>query len=317
MVAPRTILYRLRKYQKYLRSFPQNQRAIYFEKLIAQVFAGILNLPLYARDNDDVNVRHRVTWLGSDTGPSAAPPGRMDAVARAYKFHILIEPTMKTGSRQWSQEFAPCIRHGETYLEEQEVAPTNVYVILVLPSLHIDTLLSIRRHSRSRIRVIPLEVANLLDLLNTSVLAFSMRHLELRRLFNKISECVGSSDSIQSFNECSSDLISRWQEEVLRLEKAVYIGVKSYETMKGIGRKYIGTSEILSKLQKHPFVAQYLKMIGERIRPSYIEESLIQQSFASRVGKTLEGEELFCPVPSVDFRNRQEKLVEAVERVCG
>lgn len=316
MVAPRTILRHLRKYKEYLNAFPRNQRSIYFEKLIAQAFAGVLNLPFYSSNNDDVDVKHRLTWWGSDTGPSAAPPGP-DAIARAYGFQILIEPTRKTGSNQWSQEFAACIRHGETYVNQQGLNPTDVYVTLVPSKLHIDTLRSIRQQPRSQLNVIPVEVLSLIDILSTSILAFSMRHLELRRLFTQICDCVDYSSSIRKFHESSRNAISKWQEEVLRLEKGAFIGVKSYEAMRKIGRTFIGTSEILGRLQTHPYVTQYLKIIGERILPDQIQQSLIQQSLASQVGKTLDGEELFCSVPSVDFKGRQEKLIKAVEGVRG
>jgi len=296
--------------------FPENQRSIYFERLIVHTFASILNLPFYSRDNDDANQKHRATWLGSDAGPSAAPPGP-DGVIRAYDFQILTEPTLKEGANQWSQEFAPCIRHGRTYVNQQRLTPTEVYVILVAPKLHVDTFRSIHAQSKSQPNVIPIEVSSLVDILGTSILAFSMRHLELRKLFNQIHNCVRSSNSIRKFCEHSSDAISTWQRHVLRLEKAAFIGVKSYQAMKKIGRNHVGTSEILSRLQTHSYVLQYLKIIGESIQPSYIEESLIQQSLASQVGETQEGEELFCPVPSVDFTGRQQKLIKAVEGARG
>jgi len=312
MVAPRTTLRYLRKYEQYLNTFPRNQRSIYFEKLIAQTFAGILNLPFYSSNNDDVNVRHRVTWCGSDIEPSAAPPGP-DAIARAYEFQILIEPTLKTGSNQWSQEFAASIRHGQDYVNQYGLTPTEVYVTLVAPKLHIDTLRSIRQQPRPQLNVIPIEVSSLIDILGTSIMAFSMRHLELRKLFNQICDCVNFSSSIPKFRESLSDTISRWQEDVLKLERNAFIGVKSYEVMRKIGRGHIGTSEILDKLQRHPLVTQYLKIIDERILPAHIQESLIQQSLASQLGKTLEGEELFCPVSRVDYKSRQEKLIRVVE----
>ena len=313
MLAPRTIYKYLRRYRQYLTQFPLNQRAIFFEKLVSQAFAGILNLPFYSSDNDNVNIKHRVTWCGTSTGPSAAPPGP-DAIAGAYGFHILIEPTLKTGSNQWSQEFAACIRHGVSYINQQNLSTADVYVALVPPSLHTDTLLSIRQQPRSPLNIVPIEVSCLIDILCTSILAFSMRHLELRKLFGLIQKCVDLSTSIRKFHEASRDAISRWQKEILSLEKGAFIGVKSYEAMRKIGRNHIGTSEILCRLQRHPYVIQYLKIIGEKIHPMHIERSLIQQSLASQVGKTLEGEELFCPVPSTDFAGRQIKLTTAVER---
>lgn len=312
MVAPRTVLRQLRSYTRYLTAFPPNQRSIYFEKLISQAFASVLILPLFSSQNDDTSIRYRVTWLGSDIGPTLAPPGP-DAVASAYGFHILIEPTLKTGSNQWSQEFAACIRHGQTFARQQRWDPTDVYVTLVAPMLHIDTLRSIRQHPRSQFNIVPIDIFGLIHILSTSVMAFSMRHLELRNLFNEIYECVHASTTIPAFQRTSREAIKKWQEHVLRLEKEAFIGVKSYEVMRRIGRNFIGASEILDRLQTHPYVSQYLKIIGERIQSSLIQESLSQLSLACQVGRTPDGEELFCPVPRSDFRGRQEKLIEAVE----
>jgi len=312
MVAPRTKLRHLKNYTNYLNNFPPHQRSVCFEKLASESYATILNLPFFSSDNDNPNLKYRVTWLGSDSAHVGAPSGRSDAIACAYGFHILIEPTLKTGSNQWSQEFAACVRHGEAYVAQEGISPDEVYVNLVAPVLHIDTLRSIRRGPRSPIKVIPIEVSMLTTILETSTLAFTMRHLELRHLFNKIWDCVESSSSVSDFQKSSGDEILKWQKEVLRIEKGVFIGFKSYEAMKRIGRKYIGTSEILYRLQKHPYVTHYLKIIGDMILPDYIQESLTQQSFASQIGKTLDGEGLFCPVLNVDFRGRQERLIKAV-----
>jgi hypothetical protein len=109
--------------------------------------------------------------------------------------------------------------------------------------------------------------------------------------------------------------MAQWQKDVLRLEKTVFVGVKSYEAMQKIGRQHIGATEILQKLQKHPVVNRYFKLIGDKVGADAIADALVTHSFAARLGTTYEDEQLFQPVPSVDFKHRGLRLIRAVEEI--
>ena len=85
--------------------------------------------------------------------------------------------------------------------------------------------------------------------------------------------------------------------------------------MKKINRAHIGASEILQKLQKHPFIRQYLKIIGGKLTSDIIEDSLISQSLASRLSRTPDGESIFGPIPYEDFKGRGLRLIEEVETI--
>lgn len=317
MMSSQTVLSHLEKLDEYLTNFAQEQHSTRFEQLIAQAFSRILYLPFYTSDNDDANISHRVTWFGSEKNVSSAPSRRADAIACAYDFYILIEATQKTGANQWTQEFAQSLRHCRDFLSQRGVQPNQVYITLITTELYEDTYESIRRPPRLETIFVPIEVPVLARILETSILTFTMRHLELRRLLHQISECVRSCSSISDFRKYVDDSIAKWQKDVLKLEKDAFIGVKSYEAMKRIGRKAIGVGEIFGELQKHPTVTQYLDIISDKLLVDDIEKSLLQQSLAARLSPTYDGEELFQPVPSVDFKGRGLRLIKVVEEING
>ena len=314
MAAPRTILRNLRDYRQYLDRFPYYEQSAHFEHLIAQAFAHLLHLPFYTSDNDDANVIHRVTWRGSIENISTAPRGP-DAVAYAYEYCVLIEATLKRGTTQWAQEFAQSVRRYEDFVSERGFDQEDTYLLLIAPGFHRDTYQSIRQKDIEGLNFVLLEVSALATILDTSILAFTIRHLDLRHLCHSLQECCKDSSTIRDFLRNSDDSISKWQEEVLKLEKKVFFGVKSYEAMRKIGRKSVGMSEILQKLQRHPTVKHYVRIMGGRLTSHEIEESLLSESLGYQAGRTYDGELLFCPVPLIEFQSRAERLVRTVEEI--
>lgn len=313
MMSSRAVLRNLKNLNQYLSQF--SQQSTYFEQLIAEAFCHILHLPFYTSNNDDASIPHRVTWQGSTNSISKAPQGRPDAIAYCYNFCLIIEITLKTGAKQWSQEFAQSIRHCEDFCSQNGMQQKDVYILMICPNLHRDTYRSIRNNPRQEYKLIPIKVSDLTKILEASILAFTMRHLELRRLFHEIPNCIKNSSSIKDSSESVDESISKWRANVLKLEKSAFIGVKAYEAMRKIGRAYIGVSEILQKLQKHWVVNQYFNIIGDKISSDIIEDSLVQQSLASRLISTYDGEELFEPIPHADFKGRGLRLIDAVMKI--
>jgi hypothetical protein len=303
----------LKDFDGYLSQFNQSQWSTIFEQLIAEAFSNILYLPFYTSNNDNSQIPNRVVWLGSTNPLSKAPSEKPDAIAHCCDFHLVVEATMKTGTKQWSQEFAPSIRHCENLCADNGISPRDAYVLVVCTQLQVDTYRSIKSHPRQEYRLVPLEVADIARILQTSILAFTLRHLELRRLFHSICDGIVASSSLADFRGSANDAMAQWQKDVLRLEKSVFIGVKSYEAMRRIGRQHIGATEILQRLQRHPVVNQYFKLIGDKVGADAIADALITHSFAARLGATYEDEQLFQPVPGVDFRQRSLRLIRAVE----
>ncbi len=318
MTTSRTTLKNFKKLDQYLAQFHQSQQSTYFEKLITEAFSHILYLPFYTSDNDDTNIPHRVTWRGNINPPiSRAPEGGPDAIAYCHGFCLTIEATLKTGANQWSQEFAQSIRHCEDFCSQSQIDPRDAFALLICNKMHRDTYRSIKGNPREEYKLIPIEVSEVSRILETSILAFTMRHLELRRLLNQISEHIRDSSSFDDFQKAVDSLITSWQREVLQVEKSAVIGVKSYDAMRRINRTHIGVSEIFQILQTNKTINKYFKVIGDKLSFDIIEESLIQQSLASQLSPTYEGEKLFSPVPFADFRERELRLIKAVEVING
>lgn len=312
MTSSRTTLRNLKNRDEYLASFDPLQPT-YFEHLVAEVFAHIFHLPFFTRADDDPNVPYRLTWQGSLNPASGAPQGVPDAIGYCYDFYLVIEATLKTGSKQGTQEFPLCIRHCEDFCSQTGARQKDVYSLLICPDLHTDTYRLVKNNREHE--VIPITVSDLARILETSILAFTIRHIQLRNLFHDISLCVRSSSSLRHFSLSVGNSIADWQRRVLKSEETAFIGLKSYETMIGIGRTHIGMSEILEKLQKHRIVLQYLKIIGDKIRSDIIETSLVQHGLAFQLKPTYDGESLFQPIPPADFEGSRLRLINAVSKI--
>jgi len=318
MEPPQTILENLKDIDQYLAQFHQSQQSMYFEQLIAEAFSYILYLPYFTSDNENTNNLHRVTWQGSVNSVYRSPRGKPDAIAYCYDFNLIIEATKNTGVNQWAKEFAQAIRHCQDFCSQACIQQKDTIVLLICTKLHRDTYISIKNNPKREYKLIPIEASGLFKILETSILAFTMRHLELRRLLNQISEYIKSSSSLDDFQSAEHKLISNWQENVLKVEKNTFVGIKSYEAMCQTGRTNVSAGDILSILIKNPIVHQYFEIIHDKPSVSYIEEGLLGQSLGILIGKTLKDEEpLFEPVHSADFKARGKRLIEEAEKIYG
>lgn len=307
METARAILRLLKKHNEYLEGFPIEQQAARWEELIAKAFSHTLNIPFYSRDNDRKSVRFRVSWQGSGRPPSIAPSGTPDIVAYCYDFDLLVEPTLKTGANQWTQEYASSLRHCEDYITAKGLDPSNVYVIVVPLELHRDTYRSIRDRPRGSITFVPMEVTHLAKILQTSILASTMRHSELRRLLYKLQESIRTSSSLPNYHTSIDNLLTDWQKRVFGRGVLGFIGVKScrimWKLIKESDRRWISTSEIFEELVRDRFVTQYLRITGRGLDFATINESLLQGGFAIDITTEQETEETFFqPLPHEDVK---------------
>lgn len=116
--------------------------------------------------------------------------------------------------------------------------------------------------------------------------------------------------------ESVDDCTETWKANILRQEIIAFVGVKSYEAMQRIGRKFIGTSEILYRLQKNRIVRQYLNIAHEKIDSDMVRMGLLLGGLACRGTPSSDGEEFYESVSVADFTEREKKLIEAVERIA-
>lgn len=316
MASPRVVLSNLRSLDRYLSGYHGVGRSTRFEQIVAEAFSHTVRLPFYTSATDIATTPHRVTWLGTIHSLHKAPPGGADAIARCFGFHCIIEATLTTGATQYQREFAQSIRHCEDYCTQNNVQHDDAFILFVCREISQDTYRSLRSHPQQEYRFVPIEVSDLAKILQTSILAFTMRHLELRGLFVDIHNSLRNSSTRADFRRSIMNHTKQWQKNVLSLEKSVFVGFRSYQAMQTFeSRRHIGVGEILRKLQKHPIIGQYFNIIGDKISTEMIEDSSICHSFACKLASTFDGEVILEPVPGIDFRQRLQRLVHAVERI--
>ena len=318
MSSSQTILKNLKNLNQHLALFHPRE-PIHFEKLTAETFSHILYLPFYTNYNDNTDIPYRVTWQGSISPFSKAPPGP-DVIAYCYNFYLIIEATLKTGANQWTQEFASSIRHCEDFCNQHGIQKKDVFILMICTKLSRDTYQSIKNHPQQEYKFIPIRVSDVIKILQTSILAFTIKHLEMRKLLHQIYRCIIDSSSLQDYYKTIDSLITGWQKDVLKSEKGAFLSIKSYEAMKKIERNnktnIICISEILTLLQKHPLVGQYFNIVGEKFTIDDIEKNLIQQNLACYTGRSIQSDEsIFEAVPFADFKGRSMRLIDAVMRI--
>ena len=316
MSSGRTILRHLKNLQNYLDNYPQNRQPAHFEKLISETFAHIFHTPFFCINNEDATKKYRVTWQGNSTNMIKAPEGGADTIAYCHNFYLTIESTLSELASQCNREFSQSIRHCEDFCNDNNIQTRDAFSLLICKSVHRDTFRAIRVHPQNDFRIIPLTVSQIQIILQTSILACTIRHLELRRIFNRISDLIRESSSLDNFNTSADNSIINWQKDVLAYEIGSFLGIKACEAIKNIGRRGVATGEIFERLIKHPIVGQYYNLLGKKIGMGEIEKYLLEKGFACRIGKIQQTNEMmFELVPYSDFNASNLRLVEAVERI--
>jgi hypothetical protein len=313
VAAPRTILRWLKDHDGYLNNFPPREHTAYFEYLVAEAFAHILHLPLFTSSDDDPLAPHRVTWFGRLDPVMKAPEGE-DARALAHGYCLLIQPTLSTGTNQWTREFGPCCTHYEAFVRTSGFQPNDVYVILVAPEVHARTWESIRQ---VQFNCIVVTVGDLAEVLLTSILAFTVSHSQLRQLLNTLVACRRRAESRREFAARSERQVRSWQGDTLQTEKKPFFAARAYRAMRLIDRANIGVGEILQRLQRDPVTRQYSRLSATRVSSDMLEMALVDHGLACSVGQTLPGETMLCPVPLTDFADRQERMMRIMEGFDG
>jgi hypothetical protein len=316
--AHQTVVGRLRRLDPYLSQFG-NQGAVCFEELVVQSLACALHVPFYNECTDDSRVPQRVTWNAARAGGRPAGAGKPDGVARAHSFTLVIEATLKTGALQWAQEFAQCVRHLEDMVKAEKLAAREAYALLVARSLHRDTYRSVHTSSGGeRWQVVPLETDALAEVVETSMLAFTIRHVDVRALLLKLIDLCRSTPSLDTYRDRASRAISDWRLRVMENEKDAFIGLKAYEAMLREGRTHVGESDILVYLRRQRSVKQYLRMIAYPLGTDVVGKCVLSQGLGILLERNpTTGERILGAVPGADFCARARRYMRRVERASA
>lgn len=288
-----------------------------FEFLVAVAFHRIFCLPLQTKDTEDDSIKHRVIWYGQhdkiDNKIHKSPSGP-DCFCFAYGVYILIECTLRgNSSNQWRKEFVESLKHYDDYARASGIKKDDFFLALVAPEFHKDTYTGFKQKVIEGYNIAMLDCASLAKISKTCESNTTFRHLDLRYLMKKIVSILKDSASLAAFRKDRNRWIAEWKIELLKQEKTVYFGLKSYEAMKRVGRNTVGVSDIMLELQKDRKINTYLQKLGGGDLSIYIRDGLLNERLA-RLVETPD-EDLFRRVDGSDFKARGLRLIDAVERI--
>jgi len=293
----------------YLNDFDKALRPTRFEELAVEAFAGLLHVVFYDAPTEDAEQVLRATWRGGGPDTRNAPGNAADGLIRAAGFFILVEATLREKSDQWAREFAQVVRHAKQETKSLDTDPADVYCVLVAPTVFDDTFESTRSYNeRSPHKIIPLELKPLAHAVETSAMALTIRHADVRRLLIRLVECLAACSDVGSWRRQVQGCVSAWRSEVLAQEKTTTIALKSYEAMIRSGQERMAMSEILLFLNRDRTLQAYLKRLRVSVDPKLVEGSLVQESLVAETKKIdLTGDIFFVPIPLTDFCARCDR----------
>ena len=308
----------LRKLQQYLGRYQHTSTPAAFEYLVATAFSRIFHLPLQTKAKEDPTIHHRVIWKGDFNKKNrtfSKSPSGADSICFAFEFYILVESTLRSGANQWRKEFVECLRHYDDFVRDNRIAKNDVYLAMITPKLHKDTYTGFKQKVVEGYNVILLEAPSLARIWEVSNIVLTMRHLDLRQLFLCLVDVIRDSSTFEKMRDEITRRISEWREGVFKREKTAFFGLRSYEAMKRVGRRTVGTSEILLNLHEDRKLKEYMSILGGGEMATYIREGLLSERLAYCIRTP--DEDMFCMVNKTDFKSRGMRLINAVEKIDG
>lgn len=312
MSTSRTILQQLKNLPTYLQQFNQQQWSSAFEHLTSEAVSRILHIPYHDATASGQSNAARVVWHGDSKTITKAPPGGPDAEAYCHGYHIVIEATMNTGTKQWTREFASAIRHTDDFVKKCRCDKSSVFTLLICTKLHPDTYNSIFASNGLKYTFLPLTTAHVGRILETSMLAFSVRHFDIRGLLHGIAECISRSPSVDRYSDSLEGCLDEWQKKILQQEQVSFIAANSYKTIRKMGRWNVGSIEILSRLRKNTVVGKYMNIVGVPLDVNLVKKSITESGLGNSYKLIGTGEDMFEIVTANDFRERQFRMVDAI-----
>jgi hypothetical protein len=231
-----------------------------FEYLVGLFFASALNLK-YEDANSTSGTQYCVKWSGSFSTMDPVLNGEADIISKCYGFDFIAECTMSTGAHQASQEFASTIRHYKDLVDSSKIKPES-YILLIAPNFHRDTFTHFKSSEyNGRISLLSCENLGLISSYLDKYPFIS--HLQVKWLLSDIGKALHDATSLSEFTNTVKDLISKWDRDTYTNNYEKIIGLKSFKVLEGLasnGRKRVGASEVLRKLEQDPSVSPLLNL---------------------------------------------------------
>jgi len=189
---------------------------------------------------------------------------------------------------------------------------------LLATKIHKDTYNSVRMHnSGSDIKVVLVELENLCTAVETSFLAFTIRHLEVRNLLLDLLDCLSAGSNLENFRDRSKRTTEEWQKKVLKREMNVAVAVRSYAAMRKLRHDPVGVSDVLMCLSRERMMRRYFARSEATLDAQTIINGLLRESLGVLIRLPTTGEEMLCPVSLIEFKNRCARRMQAVEEAHG
>ena len=163
-------------------------------------------------------------------------------------------------------------------------------------------------------KIVLFEVEHVIGMLETSVLAISMRPMELSSLMEEALTHLRLCPNLKSYRSCIANSVSTWRQRILESEKHVFVGLKALRTMKSMKRTPpIGLGELFGKMSQNNWLKHYLGLLEQSLDLQLIAESLSRQGFAyCQPGMH---DTLIYPVMLEELINRVSRIHEQIRMV--
>jgi hypothetical protein len=312
LLSPRGTLAKLHDVSNFLGGYPDNQKSAIFEYIISKSFADALSLPFFTSTDNDPAKKRKVLWNGSLSPISKAPPGP-DCLIHAYSYNCVVEPTRREGADQWTLEGAPLLRHTTNAIAQFHWNQLSTYSILVATKIAHDTYYNFHTNTGDA-KIVLFEVEHVIGMLETSILAISMRPMELSSLMEEALNHLRLCPNLRSYRTCIANSVSTWRQRILESEKHVFVGLKALKTMKSMKRAPpIGLGELFGKMSQNNWVKHYLGLLEQPLEMRLIFESLSRLGFAYfQPGMH---DTLIYPVMLEELINRASRIHEQIRMV--
>ena len=299
----------------YLDRFPRSQQPAAYEFLTAVAMHRVFDVPLQCGDTDDPSVKYRMLWNGhfdAATNIFQPSPSGVDSICFAYGFCLLVENTLRgnVGS-QWRREFVESIDHYDKFVEARALEKKDVYLLFVAPDFHQSTYNGFRQKAIEGYSAVLLDNPCLWRWCNICRTLATYRHLDLKQLLRSMVETFKTSASLATFKKGIKRCMTNWETDLLRQERTAYFGLKSYEAMRAVGRRTVGTADIMRNLKRDKDFERYYKVLGGGDLTQYIRDGLVSERLAKVIATP--DEDLFCCVECCDFKSRGLRLIKAVD----
>ncbi len=310
----RTIRESIKDVTSYIAKYPVPQQSAALELLFSKAMSLIFHLTFFTSATDNAAVTHKVVWLGkNETNPSNAPASSSDTIIYARHFDVLMEVTQNTGTKQWDREFCRAVRHRDAYIKNFKNEPDDVFLVLIVREINVDTYESIRQKIHEGSHIVLLRFSDIERILQVCDISIGLRHFDLKQLFSTLARDVKDTASLSGYNRKATHTISDWRKAFLKHDQLAYVGIKSYNLVKTMNMNHLTASYIATELYTQKEVKAYFKILDEPLRKEYVSSGMLTFGFACETGIP-QLDPILTIVSKMEIEERIKEILANIEK---